>query len=278
MMPDLAQVRHAGHAAQDGLQPAGPFQHTRLIADQILPDFDQHMGKATPGAVAVHCVVFQGSVVRLIVADDKRSIRRQGFENGHDRTRILVPQQPRMPGPRGAAPDRRIAVDRHDDRRRRLFQHGIQRRGDTVMIGPVIERNAPLPLRRIMAGIAGHNGTIGQAHHQRRIILPPVGIDQQAREGRHQRGRGKPPCQFQRQRPHADVIGDMPFKLCRRQPQIAIFGRQGVAGMIAQQQQAAGKIPVNGFDRLKCGRVQVHCSGMTVERMRNSDDASALLA
>ena len=54
--------------------PVGPFVCAALIANQVLPDLDQHMGEPIDDGVAEHRVAAQRAVIRLVVANGQRRV------------------------------------------------------------------------------------------------------------------------------------------------------------------------------------------------------------
>jgi hypothetical protein len=108
---------------------------------------------------------------------------------------------------------------------------------DAQVVGLVVLPHTAVALGGVYVAVAGNDRTVGDAHNERRIVEPAVGIDQQAREARADGRR----AQFLRKDPcdglGADVVGDVAFQLVGRKPQRAVVVRNGVAGVVAQQQQ-----------------------------------------
>ena len=96
--------------------------------------------------------------------------------------------------------------------------------------------------------IAGNHGTVGQAHDQRRVVLAAIGIDQQPREGRQHRRHAETARQAARHRSRARIVGDVAPELRRRQAEIAVFRRQPVVGMVADDQHARRRVPVDELE------------------------------
>ena len=100
-----------------------------------------------------------------------------------------------------------------------------------------------LALGRVELAVAGDHRPVGEAHDEGRVVAAAVGVDQQARVAGHDGGR----AELGRQRPHdrrnADVVGDVPLQLRWRQPQGAVVRRQQVAGVIAEDDEAAVGAP-----------------------------------
>ena len=108
---------------------------------------------------------------------------------------------------------------------------------------------------RVDRRIAGNHGAVRQAHDEGRIVLAAIGIDQQAREGRQHRRHAEPPRQAAADRRRARIVGDVALELARRQAEIAVFGRQAVVGMVADDQHAGRRVPV---DKLKWRKIIGH--------------------
>ncbi len=199
--------------------------------DQILAHLDQRVGETARRRDVVDHVAFERAVIGLVVADRSRAARSASRgERSQQRLRqprVAVPQHADLPRPRGAAPERREGMDRHDGWRDARRRHRLDRLGDRVAIGRPVERAPARDLRRVDPRVAGHDRPVGQAHHQRRIVGAAVGIDQQAREGRQHRRRAEPLGEAARQPGRADVIGDMPLERLARQAEAVDIRRAG---------------------------------------------------
>ena len=110
---------------------------------------------------------------------------------------------------------------------------------DGAVIGRVIEADAPLALGVVEVAVAGDDGAVGQAHDERGVVGAAVGVDQQPRVARqHAPGRPVRPRARASRCGGADVVGDVALQLLGGQPQGAVAGRNGVAGVVAEQDQA----------------------------------------
>src|SRR5262245_1501847 len=97
-----------------------------------------------------------------------------------------------MPGPRLTPPVRRKAVDGEQDRHDALCQCSIDLAGKGPMIGFMELRDAKGPFILIDCGIAGDDRTVRYAHDECRVIDAAIGIDQEARIDRMERGTAEP--------------------------------------------------------------------------------------
>ena len=209
------------------------------------------MGKAAPCGVAVHGVVGERAGIRLVVADDEVGIGTQRRDQRLGQTWVAIPQDAGMPWARMAAPDRRETVDRDEHRRMPGGERPVDRRVDGIVIGRVEAGDAPRPLVGIDAGIAGHDGAVGKAHDERRIVLAAVGIDQQPRERRQHRRHAEPLRQAAADRGRARIVGNVALELGCRQAEVAILRRQTVLGVVANDQQSGRRVSFDQTERLK---------------------------
>ena len=106
------------------------------------------------------------------------------------------------------------------------------------MIGRVIEAGAPLALGVVQVAIARDHRAIGESHDERGVVGTAVGVDQQAGVARQQRGYAQCGGEAPRHLRGPDVVGDVALQLIGGQPQGAVGGGNGVAGMVAEQDEA----------------------------------------
>src|SRR5690606_1794762 len=66
----LVHIGPGVQGVKNGGEAVGPFGGTGLRHNEILADFYERMSEAVCGAVAVHGVAAQCSVIRLVVAHD----------------------------------------------------------------------------------------------------------------------------------------------------------------------------------------------------------------
>ena len=204
---------------------------------EILPDFDQRARQSAPGRMLVHAVADQRAVIGLVVAHFE-IFGAQRLDQGPGEARILVPQHADLPRPRAALETGREGMnpEKRGDQTARLRR--VDQPGAGAPVGAPVGLDPPRDFVRADAGVAGNDGAVGNAHDQRRIVLAAIGIDQQAGEqGERRRGAGhrrEPP----RDRLGADVIGDVAGQQFALQAEVAIGRRQGVAGVVAEQDQA----------------------------------------
>ena len=177
-------------------------------------------------------------IIGLVVADDESVLGLQPFQERPGEAVVRIPQDPHMPGPGPAAPDRREAVHRHDDRRM-AGRHGpVDRIRDGIVVGIVEPGDAPLHLRLVHPGIARHDGAVGEAHDQGRVVPAPVGIDDEPREPGEDRRSPEAPGERAGHGRRADVVGDVALELGFRQAEIAQIRRHRVGSVVAQDQDA----------------------------------------
>ena len=109
---------------------------------------------------------------------------------------------------------------------------------DGAVIGRVVEAGAALALGVVEAAVARDHRPVREAHDEGGVVGAAVGVDQQARIARQQRGRTERGGEASRHLRGADVVGDVALELLRRQSQGAVGRRNGIAGMVAEQDQA----------------------------------------
>ena len=62
-----------------------------VIGHEVLPQFDQHVGEASPGAKLIHRVAHQRAVVGLVVADHEVRLASQRLDERNRQPGIDVP-------------------------------------------------------------------------------------------------------------------------------------------------------------------------------------------
>ena len=151
-VPKIVGMRRSARAARGFEEPGEalrPFLGALARCDQILPDLDQRIGEAPDGGVPVDGVAGERPIIGLVVADDESVLGLQPVQQRLGEAVVRIPQDAHMPGPGPAAPDRREAVDRHDDRRM-AGRHGpVDRIRDGIVVGIVEPGDAPLHLRLV---------------------------------------------------------------------------------------------------------------------------------
>ncbi len=142
------------------------------------------------------------------------------------------------------------------DQRRRLASpdHRIGGRRDLLPIGRPEARAAAGNLGGVDGCVARHDGAIGIAHDERGIVEAPVRVDDQARiGGEHGRRRDEP-----RERAgcfaRADVIGDVTAELVALKAERPELRRNGVRGVIADDERSAVERARNPFEGAIGGR------------------------
>ena len=118
------------------------------------------------------------------------------------------------------------------------------------MIGPMEPDEASLPFGLIDKRIARNDGAVRHPHDQGRIIGAAIGIDEKARKCGHERRTAEPLGEAARHRLDPDVIGNMPFELLGRQTERAIFLRNGISGVIGEEDDAPPQIAGNPVETL----------------------------
>ena len=229
----------------------GPGERVILGADQILPDLDQRVGQSARRRDRVDRVAGKRAVIGLVVADLAGGKIRLGGQRLDQRLwepAVAVPQDPDLPRTRRAAHDGGERMDRDDGRRLAGREHRIDRRRDLLPVRRPEARAAAGDLPCIGVGVARHDRAVGKAHDQRRIVQAPIRVDDQARKGRQHGWRAK----FGRERAGhvggADVIGDVPFERLARQSERPVAGRNGVGGVIANDERAGVERAWNRFE------------------------------
>ena len=155
-----------------------------------------------------HCVTAQGPIIGLVITHVK-ALRPQGRHEGRGEPVVAVPQGGDVPGAWRPAPDRCEGMDR-DQRRDHAGGTHARRRGiDFGAIGRPVVALAARNLCLVDVRIAGDDGAVRDAHHQRRVVAAAIGVDQQARIGCQQGGGTKPRGECARQPSRANVIGDV---------------------------------------------------------------------
>ncbi len=224
------------------------------LGDEILPDLDQRVGQSARSRDRVDRVAGKRSVIGLVVADlvggqvrlgDQRLDQRLG------KPPVAVPQDPDLPRSRRPAHDGGERMDRDDGRRLAGREHRIDRRRDLLPVRRPEARAPASDLRRIGAGVSRHDRAVGKAHDESRIVQAPIGVDDQARKGR-QHGRR---AELGRERAGhvrgADVVGDVPLERLARQSERPVTRRNGVGGVIADDQSSGVERAWNRFERGK---------------------------
>lgn len=130
------------------------------IADQILPDFNDGIGKPALGAVLPQAIALELSRIGLIVADDETALGVKTVEQWLGQPRIAIPQDANVPRSWRGLPALREGVDGKERRRHAgseaLFDHA----SNGLMVGAIIKLDAALALALIDAAIAGDHGTV----------------------------------------------------------------------------------------------------------------------
>ena len=90
------------------------------------------------------------------------------------------------------------------------------------MIGLVVEAQALLALGVVELAVAGDHGAVREAHDERRVVAPAVGVDQQPRVARHHGRRAERGRERAHDRRDADVVGDVALELLGRQAERAV--------------------------------------------------------
>ncbi len=177
------------------------------------------------------------------------------FDQRADEAVVPVPEKAGLPRPLDAAPARREAVDRDDDgdviRLERLGDHLLDRGMIGRMEGGDAMREFGRVAMRIDIAVGRHDRAVGQFHHDGRIVLAAIEIDEKARETRKHRRAVETGGEAARDARRADIPGDVALKLRRRKTERAIAFRQRIGGVIADHQELRRALAVNEFERLK---------------------------
>lgn len=105
------------HCGENGSEPVRPFSDPFFIRDQILPNLKKRMRYAFHHAVTVHGVALERPVIGFVVANENVARGAQMRQKRIDSTIIRVPENRRMPGPRRFFPERRVGMQRQNQRR-----------------------------------------------------------------------------------------------------------------------------------------------------------------
>jgi hypothetical protein len=209
------------------------------------------MRKAARRAMLIERVAVQATVIRFVVADDEGRVLTEMADHRLRDAGILVPQEGYLPGTAGTPPVGGEGVHGKNDRHDASLQHGVEAGRDRRVIRPMKALDTPGDLDGVHLGIAGNDRTIGEAHDQGRVANAPIGIDQKARIARQNGRRREMRRKGAGDIPGAYVPADMALKLTFRQPKAAIFGRQGVGSVIAQDEKTAGGVSLQDFEGLE---------------------------
>ena len=203
------------------------------------------MRQAAHRPVAIKRIALELARIRNIVANFDVGDGAQAFEQSERQSRVLVPQHPDRPRARHALPGLGEAV--HRDKHRRLA--GGDRRIDGLLdrrvVGPVIARDAGFDLRRRQIHIAWHDQPVGDLHDQGRVVEPTIGVNQEAREARENGRRAERPSQMLGHLRGAQVVGDVAMKVLGPKPERAVAWRDGVLGVVAEDEKAGRGVPVD---------------------------------
>ena len=232
------QVGAREHRLHGGGKPLGPLALSLQGANEILTHLDDGVRQPAPRAVLPHAVAGELAVVRLVLADDDAVVGAQRFEQGNGEAIVAIPQDRCVPRSRHVLPAVGEAVDRQQHRRHAGGDATLDQAIDAQVIGFVVLPHAPLALGAVEMTVARHHRAVGDAHDERRIVEAAIGIDQQTREARENRGRVQHLGDAPRHCRGADIVGDMALELVGRQPECSVLARNCVNGVIAHQQQA----------------------------------------
>ena len=164
-MVHAGQMPRRGRVREDGREAIGeefrPLPLSLGVANEILPDLDQNIGQAPNRRMAEDAVVAQMPRVGLVIADFEAGALAKLPQKRHGETRILVPQNRRMPFSGHAAPVFGEAVYRRDNRDHGAVEHGVDLIRDGGVIGRKEPRNALSPFCFVDAHIAGDERAVG---------------------------------------------------------------------------------------------------------------------
>ena len=135
----------------------------------------------------------------------------------------------------------------HRDKHRRLA--GGDRRIDGLLdrrvVGPVIARDTGFDLCRRQIHIARHDEPVGDLHDERRVVEPTIGVNQEAGKTGKDGRRAQRLCQMLGHLRGAQVVGDVAVKVLGPKPERAVAWRDGVLGVVAEDEKAGRGVPVD---------------------------------
>ncbi len=215
-----------------------------------MADLDQHIWPARRQRVPVDRVAVEVPAIGLVLAHAEVALRPQPRKQAQGQPRIAVGiEHADMPGSlRPADKARREAVNGADDRVGSPRCESLKRK----VVGSVEGLQPPLHLGLIDMAVHRDQRRIVKPHHQRRIVLAPVGVDDEAGEIAEDRrcvqSFGKPP----RHPGRPDIVGDVPFHVGGRDPEAAAADAVGnpVRRVVAGDQPARGAVGPEDVERL----------------------------
>jgi len=229
------------HLAQDGFKDRGEPVCPGVLfsggSDQVVAQFDQHVGATVLQCVPVHAIAGQVAGVWLVVADCQVALRPQRRYQGMRQAGIGGIKNAYFPRAwRAAAQLRRKAVDRHQDR--------AGARGETrlsVVVGAITQIQTRLALCGVRVAVGGDDRAVIELHQECRIVFATVRVDHEARKIAEKRRSVEPFCQGSCQPCGTDVIGDVTLHIFGREAKRAAvdLNWNRVGGMVARHQPAA---------------------------------------
>lgn len=110
-----------------------------------------------------------------------------------------------------------------------------------------------LELRPVAKGIdiavARYDRPVRQFHDERRIVRPPVEIDEKTRIAREDRGTAEMPGKHPRNLRRADVVGNVAAEFRLREPERPVTVGKRVRRMIADDQKSRIALRVDKLER-----------------------------
>ena len=205
--------------------------------DQVLADFQLQVVEASRVGVEGDGVVEAIHGVGLIVAHRRAPTLAQAGKDSIGKGRVGAVQHPEPPGTGKALEGRREAVQRNQDGWPAPSLSAVQHGGDAIMIGCEDVAEARPPVLRSQTLIAGDGRAI--AHHRDRAFRPgrAIAVDDQPRIALVDEDGVQAASEVSPQARDADVPGDVARQVRRAQAQIPQPGRNGAAGVIAQEQK-----------------------------------------
>jgi hypothetical protein len=120
-----------------------------------------------------------------------------------------------------------------------------------------------LDLGRVDAAVAGHDGAVVEAHDEGGVVLAAVGVDDEAREARQDRGRAEPLGEMPRDPARPDVVGDVALHVGGREAEVEPgpsrleAGRHAVRGVVAEQEDRRRPARVQRLEGRRVGQVAI---------------------
>src|SRR5450631_2517459 len=139
-------------------------------------------------------------------------------------------------------------MDRDDGWRWPGAQHRVNHCRDRGAVGLPIARASGFDLSGINSRVTGDDMTVRKPHDEGGIVSAAIGIDEEARKPRQNRGSPKNTGQMAGDPGGANIVGDVTGELFLGQTEGAIGAWQRVSRVIAKKEDARRKVSLDFFD------------------------------